>query len=120
MLDKPQLTESDIQRISDLVKQKERQKESLANTDAELSEYLESLIDDPYFTKNKSIEFASFGISIGVTQPTIKDKKWIAKKRETLKKEMEELAMYEENYTQHGDTVFKSKPRPYAKIITNK
>ena len=120
MLDKPQLTESDIQRISDLVKQKERQKESLANTDAELSEYLESFIDDPYFAKNKSIEFASFGISIGVTQPTIKDKKWIAKKREMLKKELEELDMYEEDYTQHGDTAFKSKPRPYAKIITNK
>jgi len=119
MLDKPQLTESDIQRISDLVKQKERQKESLANTDAELSEYLEPLLDDPYFAKNKSIEFASFGISIGVTQPTIRDEKWIAKEREKLNKQMAELTMYEENY-QYGEAEHKSKPRPYAKIISNK
>jgi hypothetical protein len=108
--EQPQLNETDLTRLAEIVKQEKELKAQTEKLKDEKDEITHGLMDDPFFANNKSFDYEKYGIRIICTQPTVKDAKWIKKGYETINKNLAELKEYEEDFKQNGIRDFKSKP----------
>lgn len=107
-----------IKQLKVIVEQIQECKNRIERLEDEKNEILQlCVVDDPYFATNEKIELEEYGISIGITQPTVRDAKWIKKQYESLDKKRLEIAEYEEDFKINGLVEYKSEARPFVKLL---
>jgi hypothetical protein len=118
-IEKPQfLDDIKIKQLKVIAEQEQECKTRLKKLADEKNEILQCcVIDDPYFAIHKDVKFEQYGISIGITQPTKRDRKWITKQYESLDKKRQKIAEYEEDFKLYGVRENKSEARPYVTLL---
>jgi len=112
------LDDATIKQLKVIAEQEQECKTRLEKLADEKNEILQCcVVDDPYFATHKKIEFEEYGISIGITQPKIRDRKWITKQYESLDKKRAEIVEYEEDFKINGVVEHKSEARPFVKLL---
>jgi len=118
-IEKPKfLEDTTIKQLKVIVEQIQQSKNRIETLESEKNEILQCcVVDDPYFAIHNKIELQEYGISIGITQPTVRDREWIKKQYESLDKKRQEIVEYEEDFKINGVVEHKSEARPFVKLL---
>lgn len=112
------LDNATIKQLKVIAEQEQECKIRLEKLADEKNEILQCcVVDDPYFATHKDIKLEEYGISIGITQPTVRDAKWIKEQYESLDKRRQKIVEYEEDFKLHGVVEHKSEARPFVKLL---